>query len=181
MRIIMNNFSQQPIKYDSKWPEYFLELSEQIKSALGENLVGIHHIGSTAIPGLMAKPIIDMLGEAKNINQIGEAKTRMEALGFEFKGEYGIPERAYFSKKSDTAIHLHIFPKDHYQLEKHLIFRDYLLEHPAALNAYQAKKEELLAAFPGDRQAYQQGKNVLILEITKAAYKWKGKNPPEFL
>lgn len=177
----MNHFPQSPIKYDSKWPQHFLELSEQIKLALGENLVHLHHIGSTAIPGLMAKPIIDMLGEAKNIDQIADAKLAMEALGFEFKGEYGIPERAYFSKKSDIAVHLHISPRDNYQIEKHLIFRDYLLEHPKAKSEYQNKKEELLATSPQDRQAYQTGKNVLIIEITKAAYQWKGKTPPEFL
>jgi GrpB-like predicted nucleotidyltransferase (UPF0157 family) len=101
----------------------------------------------------------------------------METLGFEFKGEFGISDRAYYSKKNDIAVHLHIFPKNNYQIEKHLIFRDYLREHPEAINAYQAIKEELLANSQKDRHAYQTGKNDFIIEMTKAAYEWKRKIP----
>lgn len=87
--------------------------------------------------------------------------------------------KAYFTKTSGIVAHLHIFPQNHYQIEKHLFFRDYLISHPEAKRAYQSKKEELLVSFPLDRQAYQQGKNQIIIEITKAAYQWKGKTPPD--
>lgn len=177
----MEKWSQHPVNYNPLWPQYFIEESVQIKKVLGDNIVNIHHIGSTAIPGLLAKPIIDMLGEAKDINKISNFKDEMFKLGFEFKGEYGISQRAYFNRKNGIAIHLHIFPENHFQVEKHLLFRDYLLKNVEAVNAYQLKKEELLNAFPKDRQAYQNGKNELVLELTKAAYRWKGKALPEHI
>ncbi|MDO9181934.1 MAG: GrpB family protein [Bacteriovorax sp.] len=177
----MQKFSQHPVIYNPLWPQYFLEVAVQIKKALGENVVRIHHVGSTAIPGLMAKPIIDILGEAEDISKIACSEKIMEILGFEFKGEFGIPQRAYFSRKNNIAVHLHIFPENHFQVEKHLIFRDYLIEHQEAVNAYQQKKEELLKIFPHDREAYQNGKNDLIVELTRSAYIWKGKLPPKYL
>jgi GrpB-like predicted nucleotidyltransferase (UPF0157 family) len=140
----LEKFSQHPVHYNPLWPQYFLEASVEIQEALGENIIRIHHIGSTAIPGLMAKPIIDILGEAEDINKIASFENTMAQLGFEFRGEYGIPQRAYFSRESGIAIHLHIFPKNHFQVEKLLIFRDYLLGHSDVVNAYQTKKEELL-------------------------------------
>lgn len=120
----MEKFSQHPVIYNPLWPQYFLESAIQINKALGENIVRLHHIGSTAIPGLIAKPIIDILGETKDINKISYCENAMSMLGFEFKGEYGIAQRAYFSRKTGIAIHLHIFPENHFQVEKHLIFRD---------------------------------------------------------
>lgn len=178
IKTYMEKFTQHPVQYNPLWPQYFLEISAQIQSVIGKNLIALHHIGSTAIPNLMAKPIIDILGEALDIAKIAESKLAMEQLGFEFKGEYGIPERAYFSKKNEIAVHLHIFPENHFQVEKHILFRDFLLNHPEYVIAYQAKKEELLKAAPQSRENYQNGKNILIAEITEAAYRWKGKVPP---
>lgn len=175
----MEKWSQHPVIHNPLWSQYFIEESIQIKKILGENILNIHQIGSTAIPGLLAKPIIDMLGEAKDIHKISHFKDAMFELGFVFQGEYGISERAYFNRKNGIAIHLHIFPQNHFQIEKHLLLRDYLLENIEATKTYQLKKEELLNTFPHDRQAYQNGKNDLVQELTKAAYKWKGKKIPE--
>lgn len=86
------------VAYDAKWPQLFEEKAKLIKSALGENCIAIHHIGSTAVLGLSAKPIIDILPVVKNILQVDQANFAMEQLGYTAKGEYGIPFRRYFQK-----------------------------------------------------------------------------------
>ena len=175
----LQHFEFRPVAYDSKWPQNYVEVSNQIKSIMDDDLSAIHHIGSTAIPGLLAKPIIDILGEARNIQDISRYQRAMKAIGFESKGEFGIADRAYFSRKSGIAVHLHIFPVGHFQVEKHLLFRDYLLAHPDAVKIYQNKKEELLEDLSKPRDFYQVGKNELINSITTDAYTWKGSSLPQ--
>lgn len=179
INMALKNIEHRPVVYDLNWAQYYVEISNQIKTIMDEDLSAVHHIGSTAIPGLLAKPIIDILGEAENIKDISRYEQAMKALGFEFKGEFGISQRAYFSRKSGIAAHVHIFPTDHFQIQKHLLFRDYLLAHPEAVRTYQLKKEQLLADLCQERSFYQNGKNDLIIELTKSAYAWKGLTPPK--
>lgn len=168
----MEKFFQHPVDHNPSWPLEFLEVSEEITSIMDKHLLKLHHIGSTAIPNLMAKPIIDILGVTGDFEKISSYKVQMQSRGFEFKGEFGISQRAYFSRSQGIAVHLHIFPENHSQVTKHLLFRDYLLMHPEAVRAYQAKKEELLRLSPQSREVYQQGKEDLINQIMEAAYNW---------
>jgi GrpB-like predicted nucleotidyltransferase (UPF0157 family) len=88
------------VPHDPKWRSAFEVESNQVAEALGENVVAVHHIGSTAIPGIYAKPIIDLLVEVKDIVQVDRQSLSMQALGYEVMGEYGIPGRRYFRKHS---------------------------------------------------------------------------------
>lgn len=169
----MKKFENHPVDFDPRWSEVFKSWEPRIKEALGENLLCLHHIGSTAIPGLMAKPILDLLGEAKELSEIANAEKAMTDLGFEFMGEFGISQRAYFRKTSEPPIHLHVFPEGHFEVEKHLLFRDYLLSHPEAVTRYGDLKRSLLVENPESREKYQAGKNDLIQEIMVAANDWK--------
>jgi GrpB-like predicted nucleotidyltransferase (UPF0157 family) len=176
----MEKFNHYPVGYNQDWPRLFDAESRLIQIALGNTVARLHHIGSSAVPGLMAKPIIDILGESENISAISQKASAMNDLGFDFKGEYGISQRAYFSRTTGVAVHVHIFPVGHFQIEKHLFFRDYLRTHPEAMSRYQMRKEELLKRAV-TREEYQAGKNDLIRELTMEAYRWKKKVPPSEL
>jgi GrpB-like predicted nucleotidyltransferase (UPF0157 family)/GNAT superfamily N-acetyltransferase len=173
MEFKIKNFALHPIPYDSNWPNLFQNVSDQIKKIWGNDFIILHHIGSTAIPGLMAKPIIDILGVIKNLNEITQLRNnQLIDLGFDSKGAFGIEDRSYYSRKTYIATHLHIFPENHFQIKKHFLFRDYLKAHPNAVSLYQNKKIELLNQFPDDANSYQSGKNELITELTRLAYLW---------
>jgi GrpB-like predicted nucleotidyltransferase (UPF0157 family) len=101
------------LPHNPQWKHDFHGESKQIRRALGETVVAIHHIGSTAIPNIYAKPIIDLLVEAKYIEKIDDQTSVMKALGYEAMGEFGIPSRRYFRKHNPAGIrthHVHIFP-----------------------------------------------------------------------
>ena len=166
----MKAFAQHPISYDPKWPEQYQAAAEQLRQVFGSD-VELHHIGSTAVPGLMAKPIIDVLAEATNMKDIDSPA--LVQLGYEDKGELGIADRAYFPRSEGIAVHLHIFPKGHSQIEKHLVFRDYLLASPEAVHAYAETKKQLLKQFPESRQSYQDGKNETLIKLNEMARHWR--------
>ena len=171
----MNQFDQAPIPYDSQWPIQFSVEAIRLQKVFGHSLSSLHHIGSTSIPGLIAKPILDMVGETSRTGEMNEFIDALTTLGFEYRGEYGIKDRDFFVRKNDPAVHLHLFPVGHFQIEKHIIFRDYLIAHPEVARKYGKKKSELLTTFPLDRDSYQAGKDDLIKEITESAYAWTGK------
>ena len=100
------------VAHDPKWHKEFEQESRHLAKALGENLKAIHHIGSTSIPGIYAKPIIDFLGEVEAIAAVDLCNPAMESIDYEAMGEYGIPGRRYFRKDNATGIrthHVHIF------------------------------------------------------------------------
>lgn len=144
--------------------------SQKVKQALGNNCLTIHHMGSTSIPGLAAKPIIDMAPVVKDIRTI-DTKT-LEALGYISRGEYGMPFRAFFQKgESLRTHHLHIWEEGHPEIQKHLLFRDFLRNHPKERNEYALLKTKLAQDFPDDPFSYGNGKIKLINEIiTKSGF-----------
>ncbi len=134
----------------------------------------LHHIGSTAVPGLQAKPIIDMLAEVRDIEKIDSLNSDMIAAGYTPKGEYGIPGRRYFFKGSEEkhSHHLHAFQSGNTEVTRHLLFRDYLRSHPEEARAYASLKESLVARFPNDIDVYMQGKDAFIKELDRRAVIW---------
>jgi GrpB-like predicted nucleotidyltransferase (UPF0157 family)/GNAT superfamily N-acetyltransferase len=158
--------------YNPKWPAIFEAEALKIKAALGPNCLAVHHIGSTSVPGLAAKPVIDMIIVMKNAKN---AIQPLESLGFMYKGEYNIPMRYYFNRKEGVDTNLHVYEEGHPEIELNLLFRDYLRAHPEAREEYAALKESLLkekssyeknnSAFTG----YNLGKDAFIRKILKAA------------
>ncbi len=170
----MNNTKQIIVTpYNPDWPKMFEREAAKIREALGSNCLAIHHIGSTAVPGLSAKPVIDMIGVVQNPEA---AILPLEALGFTHKGEYNIPMRFYFNRTEGVATNLHIYAEGHPEVELNLLFRDYLRSHNKARDEYACLKESLLkekasyekinSAFTG----YNLGKDAFIRKILKAAH-----------
>lgn len=156
------------VSYDPNWPYEFQKEAEKIKKALDKNCIDIHHIGSTSIPGLNAKPIIDIIIVADNTLK---AKTSLENIGFLYKGEYNIPFRLFLSKKEAIQFHIHLLPKDHPEIELNLLFKEYLCKNSDEKEKYALLKEELL----NDKNAFEKknslftgynlGKDAFIREI----------------
>lgn len=130
------------IPYDPQWPDIFEQEVALIRQALGDNCLAIHHIGSTAVPGLYAKPKIDIIAVVKHGNR---SIAELEGVGFAYKGEWNIPLKFGFSKRAKNSINLHVFEENHPEIEANLLFRDYLRTHPEAKASYAALKKELLA------------------------------------
>lgn len=157
--------------YNPDWPNIFEIEAAKIKEALGPNCISIHHIGSTSVPGLSAKPIIDMIGVIKDLAKVIQP---LESLGFKFKGEYNIPMRLYFNKSENVQINLHVYEEGHPEIELNLLFRDHLRDHPDARKEYACLKESLLK----DKTSYEKnnspftgynlGKDVFIRKVLKS-------------
>lgn len=129
------------VPYNPSWPELFEVEASFIKQALGNNLVALHHVGSTAVPGLVAKPKIDMIGVVKDP---GDVKEKLAAMGIDYRGEYNIPMHYGFSKRGDVDVNLHIYEEGHPEIELNLFFRDYLRTHSIIRDEYAALKQNLL-------------------------------------
>ena len=169
-------FKVEVVPHDPNWRSAFETESKLIALALGENVVAIHHIGSTAIPQIHAKPIIDMLVEVKDILKIDTHSSEMEALGYQALGEFGIPGRRFFRKGNEAGIrthHIHSFEVGSPQIERHLAFRDYMITHSEAAQEYSELKRKLAKKYPDNIQAYMDGKDGFIKEIDLKAAKWR--------
>ncbi len=159
-------------EYDPQWPEQYAKEAERIGLALGETLVTIEHVGSTAIPGLAAKPVLDILVGVTTLAAGLEAVPALEALGYDCRGENGIPGRLYFRKGAvqyRRTHHLHMFEVGHEQWAPMLAFRDYLRSHPEAARQYEDLKRQLAAQFYDNRKAYTDGKADFVNTVLEKA------------
>jgi GrpB-like predicted nucleotidyltransferase (UPF0157 family) len=165
------------VPYDPHWPARFQEEADELAAIFGEDVVEIHHIGSTAIPGIHAKPIIDVLVEVQDIGGIDALNYAMIERGYLPKGEFGIHGRRFFIKgtEEDRTHHIHMFQTGNPEFERHLAFRDYLRAHPEEAEAYSRLKQELARRFPHDADSYMDGKNDWIKETERKAKAWKNK------
>jgi GrpB-like predicted nucleotidyltransferase (UPF0157 family) len=162
--------------HNPKWREAFEVESKSVADALGENVVAVHHIGSTAIPNIYAKPIIDLLVEVKDIIKVDEKSLAMESLGYEVMGEFGIPGRRFFRKDDQEHIrthHIHTFEIASAQVERHLAFRDYMLAHSEEAQKYSELKRELAKKYPQNIDKYINGKDGFIKEMDEKAAQWR--------
>jgi GrpB-like predicted nucleotidyltransferase (UPF0157 family) len=163
------------VPYDPKWPQDFARESALVAQTLGDLVLVVHHIGSTAIPGIHAKPIIDILAVVTNIKAIDGHNTQMQALGYESMGEFGMIGRRYFRK--DDAVgnrthQVHSFAVGSPQIERHLAFRDFMRAHHEFAEQYAALKLRLATLHPFDISAYSDGKDAFIKEIDALAAGW---------
>lgn len=166
----MNNMTDiiRVVPYDTEWPHVFETEAKLIKHALGDNCVEVHHIGSTAVPELHAKPIIDILPIVKDILQVDRVVPAMEKLGYEAKGEYGIPFRRYFQKTRNNRTHnVHIFEQGNPEIDRHLKFRDWMRTHDNDRELYGKLKQELALKYPHDINNYCLGKDAFIADIDR--------------
>jgi GrpB-like predicted nucleotidyltransferase (UPF0157 family) len=161
-------------KYNPEWPKWF----EEIKAYLGEGVakasIRIQHLGSTSIPGMIAKPIIDIIIVIEP-DRWEEMKSLLEGLGYYYHGNQGIEERECFRLKDETILpthHLYVCPKHSYELKKETVFRDYMRTHKRERERLGTLKWSLCEQFNNDRQSYMDGKDAMVKEITQKAFEY---------
>ena len=158
------------LDYDNHWPKRFEMEAQKLKEVFADNVLAIYHIGSTAVQGLKAKPVIDILPVVNQITIVDEYIDEMKELGYEGKGENGIKWRRYFQKGHDYRTHhLHFYQKDNKEIMRHLAFRDYLRTHLLEAQKYGELKGALAAKYALDIDAYINGKDDFVKEVEKKA------------
>jgi GrpB-like predicted nucleotidyltransferase (UPF0157 family) len=162
------------LPYHTEWPVQFENEAQVLKRIFGDQFVTIHHFGSTSIPGICAKPIIDILITVREISCADRLAHELIKLGYAAVGEYGIPGRRFFYKGSEDnrTHHLHVYQHDNPNILRHIAFRDYLRTHPLPARQYSHLKQELARAFPEDMDAYIAGKNDFVKQQEREALMW---------
>ncbi|MCG7493442.1 GrpB family protein [Thalassobius sp. Cn5-15] len=160
--------------HDPAWAEAFATEAAALHAALPDVALTLYHIGSTAIPGILAKPIIDLMGVVPELAQIDRHDDAMQALGYEVMGAFGIDGRRYYRKfdaNGQRSHHLHVFATGAPDITRHLAFRDYLRAHDDVATEYSALKAQLTAA-DTDWERYVEGKDPFIKRVEQDALRW---------
>ena len=157
--------------YNPAWPRLFEREAEKIKEILGNNCTAIWHIGSTAVPGLAAKPVIDIMPVVRDLEAVDAVSGDFEKIGYEYLGEFGIPGRRYLRKGGDERTHqIHIFRQDDRKnIKRHLAVRDYLRVHLEDREAYGVLKRRLAEKYPYDIDGYCDGKEAFVRALEQRA------------
>lgn len=172
----MNTVQQKLIEvvpYNHAWPALFSEEAAKIEHALGGFCRAIHHVGSTAIPGLSAKPKIDIIAAIlPDIDPVN----MLEGAGFKYKGEWNIPFKYGFTKRGYAEVNLHVYEEGHPEIELNLVFRDYLRAYPEVKDSYEQLKKKLLQEETSSKKpegalfsGYNLGKDAFICNVLKQA------------
>jgi len=159
--------------YDPKWPVDFKNESTQLYRVLKDLVNKIYHIGSTAVPGLMAKPIIDIMLDVSDLDLLDDKAIDMEQMGYEVMGEFGIKGRRYYRKGGDNRTHqIHAFKAGYQNLMRHIAFRDYLIEHSNIAKKYGQLKLRISKTCNHDIGKYSDEKDPFIKLYEMKAINW---------
>jgi GrpB-like predicted nucleotidyltransferase (UPF0157 family) len=163
------------VPYRYEWKELFNIEKKRLEEIFSPVKVEIHHIGSTSVSGLSAKPIIDILLAADSLEIIEKVTPDIVAAGYEAKGENGIPRRRYFQKSENgiRKVHLHSYEKGSTELNRHIVFRDYLIAHPHEAKRYAEIKEKAAEKHEYDIESYIAEKSPLVKELEQRALNWR--------
>lgn len=154
------------VPYSDEWPGLFTVEAVRLRSALAGILRDVQHVGSTAVRGLTAKPIIDFAIAVQTLDEdLEPCKKPLEDLGYEYKGEYGLPGRHFFVRGKPTVHHVHVVERGSEHWKNWLAFRDYLRLHEEVSEEYGSLKKELAKKYASDRDAYTAAKTSFIEEI----------------
>jgi len=158
------------LDYDPNWPGLFQSLRKRIADALGDLAAAIEHVGSTAVPDLAAKPIIDIDVLLASEAMLPAAIERLASLGYVHRGNLGIPEReAFLAPANDPPHHLYVCPPCSAEFRRHVAFRDYLRAYPKEARIYGDLKIAIAERFREDRPAYSTAKGEFVAELTSRA------------
>lgn len=138
------------VNYDPEWPSKYVRERDYITEILKENCISIYHIGSTSVPGLAAKPIIDIMAVVRSLEKVDTVAEKFSEIGYEYLGEFGITGRRYLRKGGDERTHqIHIFQADDWNnIGRHLAFRDYMHTHEKSGTNTQKSRKTLHKSFP---------------------------------
>lgn len=162
------------VTHDPHWACLYENEVAKLRLVLSRLIVSTHHIGSTAISGIKAKPVIDILMEVTCLDGLEKHAGDFKSLGYEAKGEYGIKGRRFFQKGGDErSHHLHIFESGNSELERHWLFVAFMNAHPDKAREYEALKTALSIEHKNSAEDYSQGKSAFIKAVDAEAIKWK--------
>jgi GrpB-like predicted nucleotidyltransferase (UPF0157 family) len=156
------------------------EFFSQQLQVLGKNLVAVHHIGSTSVPGLAAKPIIDLMPLVTDLASLDRSRVQIEALGYKWLGELGIAGRRYCSLDDADGVRraqLHFFEAHSPEVTRHLAFRDYLRAHDEVVREYAREKRRAAELHPNDVHGYCDEKAAWVRGTEQAALRWSARSP----
>ncbi|MDM5292876.1 GrpB family protein [Peribacillus simplex] len=161
------------VSHKKVWSKLFQNECKRLQDIFGHEMMNLYHIGSTAIPAIHAKPVIDILAAVKDVECVADFNKEMERIGYDARGENGIAGRRFFLKGGDERTHhIHMFQKGHAEISRHLAFRDYMLAHPYEAQKYSQLKQHLAAEFPDDIKGYVNGKNDFMKVVDERAKQW---------
>jgi len=159
------------------WPAAFREECARLATAFGALETAIEHVGSTAVPGLAAKPVIDVMIGLPTLDEAPPLIAILKTLGYEYVAAFEavMPERRYLRRDQDgqRTHHIHMVERDGAFWVRHLAFRDFLRAHPAQAQAYGRLKFQLAGLHPRDAGAYMDGKDGLIKHLEALALEWR--------
>ena len=156
----------QLVEYNPEWPDHFSQLRDRIWPSVRDIAVVIEHVGSTAVAGLVAKPIIDLDVVIHSRSDVSLVVTRLGGLGYAHLGNLGIEDReAFWISENQPAHNLYVCPQDSIALRNHIALRDHLRAHPSDVVIYSNLKKHLAERYPRDIAGYVEGKTDFILSI----------------
>lgn len=159
-------------EYDKKWIQMFEDEAGFLAGIFKDEVVNFEHFGSTSVPDMKAKPVIDMMCLVKDIEKIDLFNRDLQLLGYDVAGEWGIPGRRLFRKGGDDRTHhIHVYQYNHPQIRRHLVFRDYLRIHPDEVERYTGFKEKLAERYD-ETSLYSKAKAPFIKEMEQQALNW---------
>jgi GrpB-like predicted nucleotidyltransferase (UPF0157 family) len=161
------------VAYDPAWPEQFAALGQELRGGLGDIALRIDHIGSTSVPGLAAKPIVDIQVSVASFEPLEAFKGPLERLGYAYRADNPERTKRYFREPPGRRrTHVHVRRAGSFSEQWALLFRDYLRAHREAAAAYAVEKRRLAIRFPEDRRAYTDAKVPIMWETIRRADEW---------
>lgn len=165
---------------DPAWPRLAKAEIGRLAGVLGDNLLIVHHIGSTAIAGIRAKPTLDLMPIVRDLAALDAREAAVRALGYDWRGEFGLPGRRFLALSDavtgERRVHAHAYQADSPAIDRHRAFRDYLRAHPDEAQAYEAEKIRAARARPDDSLAYNDLKSDWIKACETRALAWWRRN-----
>lgn len=158
--------------YNANWAQMLEDEASFLKDVFGDEVIKSEHFGSTSVPGMKAKPVIDMMCLVKDIKKIDTFNEQMRLFGYDVAGEWGIQGRRLFRKGGENRTHhIHVYQYDNPQIHRHLIFRDYLRTHPYKVELYTGLKEDLAQRY-NDTTFYSKEKKPFVNALEQRAMNW---------
>ncbi|RAR45867.1 GrpB family protein [Paenibacillus sp. MDMC362] len=165
-------------EYNPEWPKMFQEIQAILALTLGTDALSIEHVGSTSVPGLAAKPILDIDVVIESMKSLPAVIAKLETLGYNHQGDLGVEGREAFDRKDEyvpyseeislkMTQHLYVCHRDCQELYRHITFRDTLINNPELVQEYASSKKELAIIFRNDRKAYTEGKSDFVQRVLK--------------
>lgn len=176
----MNDYRPYRIEeFTPDWKNIFKLHAKRIRDVLGHEIIAIGHVGSTSIPGMIAKPNIDIMVTVPDISRIANYRDKMESFGYISHGDYSHIHEEYFTEdlpSGERVVSIHVLQTGNPEITRHLNFRDYLMANKEARELYIKTKRDLYAKHQNHYRAYDNGKQAVIDQLNREAQEWGASN-----